>query len=47
MDLYDMAEMTQRGYLGLPPFSEDFQNLLSHRVKLIRALKNRSKLYVV
>jgi hypothetical protein len=47
MDLYDMAEMTQRVYLGLTPFFADFQNLVLHRARLVRALKHRSKFYAV
>jgi len=54
-DLYQLAECTQQLYLGLPPFYADFQTrrnvraaseLHTNRLRLIKLLKARSKLYI-
>jgi hypothetical protein len=54
-DLYQLAECTQQLYLGLPPFYADYQTerhvraaleLQTNRLRLIKLLKARSKIYI-
>src|SRR5262249_30209937 len=41
-DLYELAQMTQRLYLNLPYFLEDYRLLVAQRLRLLRLIKTRS-----